>query len=594
MSNRPLGLVTTIYKTDNTTFVHNPFTGVNDFVVTRANIKPPYDSTGGRFEVSLVGKDGTNAEIQNILSNIAPGFEILFSVGKTSSTTDIFRGVVEKITIKEDSNVRTEVTLTGYDWGTDVLHGRIVNLYAEQKRLVDGVSYDTTDKTTNIYMLVKKLLGAVLGSDGTIDYSAYPGDKDNVSNRFSVRDQGLIVSTIAYNATTLGDSNMIDTGNSIPVININLTRLTDALAQLMAINQTTYFVKPDKTFVMRAPFDSATGALPSGILITDDYNDPLIIDSVSPWDSTKYGYIIIAPSNPSTYSLDVENQRLRLFAADETKGTPDQKDDPTTSITATTETKLDSKYLAVKFTPTRRRCSSIGVKISRTSAAPVSAIHFELREDFNNAPFGSAVAQGDKSANAIDTTPTFHYFGVNVDLNTAKSYWIVLYPSNDQSKYYIWDRDSTTSFTHATSTTDASSAAWTITGSSYGYCFRHNVTDAVFDVYPFGITAANHHIWEEVVRKQILTNNDSIVKFLTAQYSTSWRVKEQIECTVWSPDTPIQPGMQIKLKKQQSGYLVNDYYVVTECSYVFASTTDMQPGTYFISIMAGKWSDYNY
>lgn len=578
MLNLPLLPVTTITKTDGSFFIHNPLTDpkVTDFVLQSAKFKPPIDHTGGVFECTLAGVDTTVSPIayslgqtQNIFENIDGGFEILFSVGKTSATTDVFRGMIETVTLNEVSKDYMTITLRGADWGTDIMSGRIVNLFLEQKRLSNGKDPDPADNMTLLSRMTKLLMG--VDEAGVATQDAYPGDKDNISNRVTVIAQGISVL----------NANIVETNKKVPQINFNLTRLNDAISQLNALNGTISYVKPDKTFIQQYPFDTL-GVWPSGILLTDNPNDIYLLPFPAGlgWDAEKYGIILSC-----TTDFSLEGHRKRLLAVDETQGQPDQKQETDSAGQA-----VDTNFWAMRFTPTKRKCSAVAVRVEKVGT-PTVALRVELREDISNTPNGSVVAVSEKLPGSISASADWHYFPVNQNLNTKQNYWIIINPTGDASNYYRWRKDALTANVNADS---ADGAAWTVRTSSYGFCFRQDFTDDVVTIYPFGITSADKHLWEEIIKKQTLANNYTMVQYLNSQYATLAKKKETLHMTVRSPDTLLQPGMQVKVRKTTSGYRVEGNYVITGLTYAFSSAADMATGTYNLDVTATRFVDYAY
>ena len=150
ITKQPLLPVIQITKNDSTTYTFNYFTSTFDFRVTRCQIRPPFDQTGGEFTCHIISADGTNSAMNTILSNVDEGNEIVFWIGKSDSTkTKIFCGVIESKEIKEPNKNYMEVILKGPDWGSDLLKSKIVNRFWQQRRSTDG-SLDSTDSSTLI------------------------------------------------------------------------------------------------------------------------------------------------------------------------------------------------------------------------------------------------------------------------------------------------------------------------------------------------------------------------------------------------------------------------------------------------------------
>jgi len=158
ITKQPLLPVIQITKNDSTTYTFNYFTSTFDFRVTRCQIRPPFDQTGGEFTCHIISADGTNSAMNTILSNVDEGNEIVFWIGKSDSTkTKIFCGVIESKEIKEPNKNYMEVILKGPDWGSDLLKSKIVNRFWQQRRSTDG-SLDSNDSSTLISQIINDLL----------------------------------------------------------------------------------------------------------------------------------------------------------------------------------------------------------------------------------------------------------------------------------------------------------------------------------------------------------------------------------------------------------------------------------------------------
>ena len=128
ITKQPLLPVVQITKDDATTYTFNYFTSTFDFRVTRCQIRPPFDQTGGQFTISITSGDGTNSGMNTILNNVGEGNEIVFWIGKSDSTkTKIFRGIIETKEIKEPNKNYMEVVLKGPDWGSELLKSKLIN-----------------------------------------------------------------------------------------------------------------------------------------------------------------------------------------------------------------------------------------------------------------------------------------------------------------------------------------------------------------------------------------------------------------------------------------------------------------------------------
>jgi len=157
---RPVLPVIQITKNDASTFTFNPFTPTFNFRLKNARFKPPFDARGGNYEMVLVSSDVSNSEANTLLTNIREDNQITAWVGKTDATkVKVFLGIIENIEINEPNKDLMEITLSGPDWGSDILKNRVVNdSWIQRKDLTDPNKVDTTDNSTTQQQIAIDLL----------------------------------------------------------------------------------------------------------------------------------------------------------------------------------------------------------------------------------------------------------------------------------------------------------------------------------------------------------------------------------------------------------------------------------------------------
>ena len=160
-------------------------------------------------------------------------------------------GVVENWEIREDTKDYMELTISGPDWGSDILKNRIVTGQWVQKRDNTG-ALDSTDTEVTIAQITHDLLTMT---------SNYPAAD------ITAEDQGVIVPAVA--SLEGGDI-------QLSVFNANYEFLDDKLHELDEIAGTIHYIDPDKNFVQKYPEDSASSAA-TDILLTDDNTDATAI-----------------------------------------------------------------------------------------------------------------------------------------------------------------------------------------------------------------------------------------------------------------------------------------------------------------------------
>ena len=552
----PLLPVITIQKTSGV-FTYNPFTSTFDFKVGSLTVKPSFDAVGGNFKLNIIGATGTNAEMNTILSNISEGNEVTIWVGKSDATkTKIFLGVIEEIVIDETNKNFMSVTLAGPDWGSDLLKNRIVNYQWDQKRDSLG-ALDSSDTSTLIKNIVDDLLN---------DTQSYPSAAVDGITAVS---QGLI-----YNS-----SNITPINYSLPTFSARYEFLDDKLQELDDLSLSYHYVDADKNFIMDMLNTSSTSA-PATILFTDDVSD------ATAWVSGKVG--LIAPG--SSFKRTLEHHKRRVFGLG---GLSSEID--TSNTTTTSNDTLASTYIAGRFTPTKTTLSYITLYLSQVGTPTLDFV-MELRDDSitGSTPSGQVLRSISKNkaflAGASSATPSI--FEMNEELTPGRNYWIVcMQNGTDASNCFRWHRDALTTGVSSSSTNDVT---WTTDTTGYNYAFQTYLGNELIAVsQDSNLTSSSKHFHEDTLRKSEIVN-DALLKFiLTQENKTAHKKKEIFKCQVYAPDTLLQTGQKIRVRKQTSGYVVDGEFTLGQVEYVFESSDDMATGTFYYEVELARFVDYN-
>ena len=554
----PLLPVITIQKTSGV-FTYNSFTSTFDFRVGSLTVKPSFDAVGGNFKLNIIGATGTNAEMNTILSNISEGNEVTIWVGKSDATkTKIFLGVIEEIVIEETNKNFMSVTLSGPDWGSDLLKNTIVNFQYQQDLNDDG-SQNTNDDTTSILNLISKILN---------DNMSYP------TATFTVVNKGLV-----YDATTV-----IPISYQIPVFNARFEFLDDKLQELDDLSLSYHYVDPNKKFHMYNLAFSSTSA-PATILFTDDVND-----SIS-WVTGKVG--LIAPG--SSFKRTLEHHKRKVFGLGGLSSEVDQQNTTTSSFT-----EMSSNYIAQRFTPTKTTCSKININISKTGT-PIEDLVLELREDSSSGtslPTGKVLRSISKNknilANKVDGVPSISSFEMNEELTAQQNYWIVLLKNGtSSSNTFNWHKDALDTGTSATSANDIT---WNLTSTPnrFKYAFQALLGNELIAVSEdANLSATSKHFHEDVIRKSEIVDKFLLKFLLTQENKSAHKKKEIFKCQVYAPDTLLQTGQTIRVRKQTSGYVVDGNFTLGQVEYVFEASDDMATGTFYYEVELARFVDYN-
>lgn len=567
ITKRPFLPKITIKKNDASLYTFDHFVPTYDFRLVSATIKAPYDSQGGQFNIKIVSGDGTNSAMNTILSNIQEDNEVTIWVGKTSATLiKIFLGKIESIEIEEPNKNLMYVTITGPDWGSDILKNLVVNRsWVQEKNPANQDLLFSGDFKTNVGQIILDLM---------TDPKSY-----NLERNYPVTasDLGIIVTTGNY--PKIGGTGPNANGDyasysyQVPQFEANSEKLDDKLTELDELAGTIHIVDADKTFYMK----DALAISPSGLLLTDNESDSEIHGTK---DYTgKVGFI--APG--STYIKTVENHKARLYGIGSNTFTTD-----TSQETVTGSTSLATDWYAQKITPTLQDLYTIGVYVGYTGT-PTLDLTLLVVEDNAGLPTGSTLRTVNKGYTSITSTGAWIYFPVGEKVNTAnKSYWVILAGGTTYKWYH--DNDGThTPSTSATSTDGGSTWALTSGGSKFAYSFIQHSNVPVVAVYPTGITSATKHLHDEVIRRLDLTDSIHMSYYLGTLYARLGKRKEIFRGRIYAPDQLLRPNQSIRIRKQASGYLVDsENFILGQVEYVFDS--DGSPtGTLYIDVEATRF-----
>lgn len=556
----PILPIIEITKNDDTTYTFNSFTSTFDFRVLRCQIKPPFDAVGGTFSVTITSSDGSNSGMNTILNNIEEGNEILFYVGKDDSgKTKLMRGTIEDIDIDESNPNFMSVTLGGPDWGSDLLKNRVVNGQWVQKRLANG-DLDTSDNTTTVQQIVLDLL--------QVDQS-YPSFLNG--SGLTAEDQGVVVNS----------ANILPINYRLSDFHANMEFLDDKLQELDDLGGSVHYIDADKTFHMKQTF-VATNTLTAEILITDDNADSV----GTTWVDGKVGLM----GENSVYKRTLEHHKRRLFGVGGVNEALDQEETDTSS-----STKLDANYLAMSFVPEHRLLHKIVLNLGKVGT-PLDDFVMDLREDKNGLPTGDVIRTIVKpKAFLTGAGPTISPFDIGEELDVGDTYWIVLHKQGDSSNTFQWFHDNTDNSPSrsATSSDDVTWAA-TTTPNRYNYSFQTYRGSPVIDVhYKQNLTATSKHLHEDVIRKADIRDKKVLGFLLRQQGETLFRRKEVWSGKVYVPDTLLQNGMKVRIRKQASGYKFDADFIIGSIEYFFEGSEDQAVGQFYYDIQATRYVDYD-
>lgn len=548
--------VVVITKNDASTYTANYFTGVKNFGIDSLELHLPFDRTGGTFKLVITSSDASNSAMNTLLGNISNGNEILFYIGKSDAGKQkIFRGIIETTQIDEPNKNTMKVTLSGPDWGSDLLKHRVVNGSWIQKKLSDGVTLDNTDNTVLINQII---------SDLTSD-----------SNRYMVIDgitavaQGLVYDSTKVVAPSL----------RVAQFEANGEKLDDKLSALDDIAGTVHFVDPDKNLIVHP----ALATTDSGLLLTDDPNDSLI----ATWAA---GYVgLIATTNSKvTYKKTLENHQRRLIGLGGDASYIDQKQETNSGTT-----NMDSNFIAQQFQPVFEKCQQIGVYVGWVGI-PTANLILSLVQDNGGLPTGTVVRTIQKGPSEIIAAGGWIYFPIGDVLNVKTPYWVILQKAGTNINTYKWYRDAV-DHNPSTSATSSDGLSWslTTTPNRFNYMFRQYYNTPIMSVYPFTVSSSDKHFHEEVYRYPYINQQDTLTKYLTGVAPTLLTQKEIIICDIYASDVLPTIGQSARCRKQQSGYVIDGTYVIGDLTFSFQASDDGQTGNSYFGIQAVQFTTFS-
>jgi len=559
---RPYLAKITIKKNDGTLYTYDPHAGANppttgtyDFRLASGHFKPAFDISGGDFEFKIFSADASNSAMNTILSNIKADNEVTFWGGKTTAgLVKVMLGKIETIEIEEPTKALMYATLKGPDWGSDIIKNLIINRsWIQKKDIADQNKFDVNDKQTTIGQITKD----IMTDPATFADKKYPVTPENL---------GVIVTAGNYPDPT--------TSLQITQFEANMERINNKLNELDEIGGTISSIDADKTFFQKP----STSLSLSGVLLTDDENDSVI----NPTYNGKVGFI----TPGAKYINTVENHKAELFGVGASTFAKDQSKE-----TVTASTSLAAAWKAQRFTPIKQDCYSIGVYVGYTGN-PTDELTLILIEDNNNLPTGSILRTVSAAKSAISLGGSWIYFPMQVKLNTAKNYWVVL-AGNSAGNSYVWYHDNVDNSPSISATsTNGTSWSLTTTPNRFNYSFVEFANDPLVVILPTGITSSTKHLHQEVYHRPDLTDSQHMLEYLQGIFVRLGKQKEIFRGRIYAPDQLLKANQVVRIRKQQSGKVVDGDFVLGQLEYFFDSSDEMATGTMYVDIEASRFVAY--
>ena len=82
------------------------------------------------------------------------------------------------------------------------------------------------------------------------------------------------------------------------------------------------------------------------------------------------------------------------------------------------------------------------------------------------------------------------------------------------------------------------------------------------------------------------------MEYIKAIYRRLGKRKEIFRGRIYAPDQLLKPNQYVYIRKQLSGKLVNDFFVLGDVEYVFDSADETATGTFYIDVEATRFVTY--
>jgi hypothetical protein len=95
-----------------------------------------------------------------------------------------------------------------------------------------------------------------------------------------------------------------------------------------------------------------------------------------------------------------------------------------------------------------------------------------------------------------------------------------------------------------------------------------------------------------VIRKADIKDSNVMGALLVQTGKTVFKRKDIFSGLVYAPDTLLQNGQRVRIRKQASGYTVDADFVIGGIEYIFESGDDQTTGNFYYNIEAARYVDY--
>ena len=93
--------------------------------------------------------------------------------------------------------------------------------------------------------------------------------------------------------------------------------------------------------------------------------------------------------------------------------------------------------------------------------------------------------------------------------------------------------------------------------------------------------------------------NNLLKYLLTVENKNALKKKEILKCQVYAPDTLLQTGQKIRVRKQTSGYVLDSGtdgggdFILGSIEYIFESSDNGSTGTFYYDVELARFVTFN-
>lgn len=314
-----------------------------------------------------------------------------------------------------------------------------------------------------------------------------------VTDRFSSKKAGWIAKTLISNYTSgFTTTNIQDTDVTVNSVTFNHRQLKECLDRLAEISGAVWYCTANGDVYFH-PKETVE----SGLSLTESMVKPI------PVVKRSLEALATVVEVHGGFSLDLDQSQQTVSSG---------------------PVSLHDRDVAVKFTPTKGSGRYLELYLDKVGS-PSRALSGRIVEDSAGQPSGVArefFAYGESEF----TEAGWHGLKIDVELDTAKSYWIVLNRCGDVSNTYRWYHDGSSTSTHAEKT----NGVWTVyNGTSWRSGFKIYGGEPVIGKAVDSVQYSTYGCREFIVEREDVTHKEDAVRIAQQILADKSRVKLEFD-----------------------------------------------------------------